>query len=68
MWHLAFSIWNLEQEFSPRRQNIYPTTSLLSFASFAVGNLFPALPASRFRVPGSIPMFRDMCHSAIAVP
>ena len=45
-----------------RRVFNYLTTSLRSFASFAVGNLFPALPASRFHpdVPGHV-LFSNRC-------
>jgi hypothetical protein len=28
IWHLAFGTWHREQEFSPRRQNIYLNNSL----------------------------------------
>ena len=67
--HLGFLPVNTKR-FSPqrhkdtktRRVSNCLTTSLRSFASFGVANLFPALPGSRFHpdVPGHVP-FSNRC-------
>ena len=49
--HLASSIWNLEQEVSPQRQNIYLNTSLRSFVSL---RLVLSFVSSRFQIQRQI--------------